>query len=170
MLALVAPRAGLGPGLDNEVVGFVEHLAVIGRVGIIEELLAARPAHPAGDEPPARDQIDFRQLFGHTQRMLQYGQGIADQDDLGFVGNTRQDGGFDIHDAAHAEGVAVVLVQHERIKTDLFGIAIFVQKKVIVVGRLFAVKARVGQGKETSVFKHFVFVDPAIRSLRKIAK
>ena len=64
----------------------------------------------------------------------------------------------------------MVLVQHEGIKADFFGIAVFVQKKVVVIGGLFAVKARVGQGKETPVLQHLVFVDPAIRPLGKIAK
>ena len=87
MLALVTPRAGPGPGLHYEVMGLVEHLPVIGRVGIIKELLATRPAHPAGDQATARDQINLGQLFGHAERMLQRRQRIANQDNADFIGN-----------------------------------------------------------------------------------
>src|SRR5438876_1043121 len=65
MFPLVAPRTGSRPGLDDKVVRFVEHLAVVRGIGIIEELLAARSAHPAGDQSAARDQIDLGELFGH---------------------------------------------------------------------------------------------------------
>src|ERR1019366_10049884 len=46
MLALVAPRSGPRPGLHDEVVGPIEHFAIVCGVGVIEELLAACPPHP----------------------------------------------------------------------------------------------------------------------------
>src|SRR5262249_5288660 len=49
MLALIAPGARSRPRLNNEVMRFVEVLAVISGVGVVEKLLAARPAHPARD-------------------------------------------------------------------------------------------------------------------------
>src|ERR1700693_4727113 len=69
MFALIAPGTGPGPRLDDEVVGFLEVLAVVSRIGVVEELLAACPAHPSSDEASARDQIDLGQLLGHAQRM-----------------------------------------------------------------------------------------------------
>ena len=116
MFALVAPRPRLGPGLHNKVVGLVEQLAVIGRIGIIEKLLAARAAHPAGDQAPPRDEIDLGQLFGHPQRMLQYRQRVADQNNLGLAGNPSQDRSFDIHDRSHADRVAMMLIQGQGVE------------------------------------------------------
>src|SRR5260221_2520816 len=59
MLALVAPWTGPRPRLHDEVVSLVEHLAVVCWIGIVEELLGARAAHPSGDQTAARNEIDL---------------------------------------------------------------------------------------------------------------
>src|SRR5579875_2810460 len=71
MAAFVAPWTGLGPRSDDEVVRLVEVFAVIGRIGVVRELLAARAADPSRDQPPARNHIDHRQLFRQPQRIAQ---------------------------------------------------------------------------------------------------
>ena len=91
MFAFVAPRSGPGPRLNDEVVGLFKVLAIVGGIRVVEELLAARAAHPSGDEASLRDQIDFGEFFGHAQRMLQYRQRIADEQDVRFLGEPGED-------------------------------------------------------------------------------
>src|ERR1700689_749772 len=67
VLALVGPRTGPGPGLYDEIMHLVEHLAVVRRIGVVEELFGASAANPSGDETAARNKIDFGKLFGHSQ-------------------------------------------------------------------------------------------------------
>src|SRR5271166_4433568 len=86
MLALVAPWSRPGPRLHDKVVRLLEVLAVVCGIGVIEKLLAARAAHPSGDEASARDQIDLSELLGHPQRMLEDRQGIANQQDVHLLG------------------------------------------------------------------------------------
>src|SRR5258708_36869170 len=70
MLAFVSPRPGPRPRLHDKIVGLLEQLAIVGGIRVVEELLAACAAHPSGDQPPPRDQIDLRELLGHPERML----------------------------------------------------------------------------------------------------
>ena len=78
MFALVAPRTGPGPRLNDEVVRLFEIFAVVSGIGVVEELLAARAAHPSGDQTSARNEIDLGQLFRHPQWMFDDWQRIAD--------------------------------------------------------------------------------------------
>src|SRR5713101_1277086 len=55
MLALPAERTRPRPGRENQVVRLVEQLAIVGRIGVVEDLLAACPAHPSGHQPSTRD-------------------------------------------------------------------------------------------------------------------
>ncbi len=82
MLAFITPGARPCPRLYDEVVGFVEHFTVIGRVGVVEELLAASATYPTGDQPAPGDQVNGGEFFGHTQRMFKHRQRIADEDNL----------------------------------------------------------------------------------------
>ena len=66
VLAFVTPGAFFGPGLQNKVMGFIEHFPVIGWVGVIKKLLAAGTPHPTGDQPTFGNTIDSRQLFSHS--------------------------------------------------------------------------------------------------------
>src|SRR5262245_40445885 len=81
MLALVAPGTRPRPRLHDEVVRFVEVLAIVRGIRVVEELLAPRPANPSGYQPSARDQIDLRQFLRHPQRMLDNREWISDQQD-----------------------------------------------------------------------------------------
>ena len=56
----------------------------------------------------------------------------------------------------------MMLVERDGIKTQLFGIAVFVQIIIVIVGRLLAVKQGVGHGEVGFVLEDFVFVEAAI--------
>src|SRR5690242_1552416 len=71
MLPFPAERTGTRPRRDHDIVRLVEILAVVGRVGIVEELFAARAPDPSGDKAAMGDKIDFRQLLSHPERILQ---------------------------------------------------------------------------------------------------
>src|SRR5439155_24916840 len=86
MLAFVAPRPWSSPGLDDEVVRFVEVLPVIGRVGVVEKLLAASAPYPSSHQASTRDQVDLCQFLGHAQRVPEAWQWITDQHDLALLG------------------------------------------------------------------------------------
>src|SRR5262245_2294551 len=104
MLALITPRSRPSPRLDDKVMGFIEVLAVISRVGIVEKLLAPSTAYPPCDQASTRDQIDLGKFLRHAQRVLNDREGIPDQHDLHLLGEAGKDGGFDIHYPTHTEG------------------------------------------------------------------
>src|SRR6266446_3709294 len=122
VLALVSPRPGPGPRLHDKIVSLFEKLAIVSGIGVVEKLLAARPAHPSGDQPPPRDQIDLREFLGHSERMLNHRQRIADQKYPRFLGQPREYSGLDVHHAAHAERIAMMLVQGDDIESQFLGV------------------------------------------------
>src|SRR5262245_16192648 len=62
MFAFVAPRSGLGPGLNDKVMRFVKVLTVVGGIGVIEKLLTAGTTYPTSDQTPTRDQVNLGQF------------------------------------------------------------------------------------------------------------
>src|SRR5215469_3268953 len=61
MLALVAERTRPRPGLNYDVMCFVEILAVEGGIGVRSKLLTTTATHPSWDQPATRDHIDHAQ-------------------------------------------------------------------------------------------------------------
>ncbi len=169
MFALIAPGSGPRPSLDDEVVRFLEQLAVVGRIGVIEELLAAGAAHPSGHQPPARDHVDFGQLLRHPQRILDDRQRIADQYDAHLFGDARQDRRLHVHHAAHAKRRAVMLVEGDRIESQLLRVAILVQIVVVVLRTFLRIKEAVGDAEERLIAKRLLLRDVAIRSFGEIS-
>ena len=86
MRRLQAERAGHRPRLDDEVVRLLEALAVERRVDAGRELLLPAAADKAGDQPPLRDHVDHRQLFGQPHRVLGQRERVAEQNDLHAFG------------------------------------------------------------------------------------
>ena len=167
VLALVAPRAGLGPGLVDEVVSLVEALTVVGRVDVVGQLLAARTAHPAGHQASARDHVDSGQLFGQPQRVGDR-QRVAEQDDFNPLGNPSQDSGFDIHDRTATERRLVVLVEHHPVKAQLFGVDALVQIFVHQLATPVGAEQGVGQAKvAAAVSDDFLLRDINVFPFRK---
>ena len=156
VLALIAPGAVLRPGLDDEVVGLVETLAVVGRVDVVGDLLATRAPHPAGDETAARDHVDGGELLGQAQR-IGHRQRIAHQRDFHPLGDAGQNGRLDIHHRAHGEGVGVVFVEHDAVETELLGIELFVQVAIEQGTAPDRVEKLVGNPEKARVLDHLVF-------------
>ena len=82
MLALPSERAGRGPGLDHEVVRFLEALAIMHRIGVGGPALDTGAAHESRDQPSARDHVDLGQFLGQTQWIVEDRQRVSEQDDL----------------------------------------------------------------------------------------
>ncbi len=130
----------------------VEIFAVVGRIGIVEDLLAAGAAHPSGYQAPVRYEVDFRQFLGQPHRIFDRRQRIAEQHNADLLGDTRQDRRFDVHHAPHAEGGAVMLVEHHRVEAKLFGIDRFVEILVVQARAHFAVEKAVRSSRRSCGF------------------
>src|SRR5579863_1151405 len=167
MLALVAERTRPGPRLDHDVVGFVEIFAVKRGVRVAGELLAAAAAYPSGHQAAAGDHIDHAQLFGQPQRIADYRQRIAQQDDLHFLGDAREDRGLNVHHRAHAEGGIVMLVEHDAVEAEFFGEDFLVEVLVEQLTALDGVEILVRDAEETSLDDFVVGYVP-VRTLRKV--
>ena len=139
VLALPAERAGHGPGLLDEVEGFLESLAVIGGIGVGRELLDAGAAHEARDDATARDEIEHRDLLGHAHRIVVDRQRIADEGDLALdaLADHRR---RDIDALLHRENVVVVLVADRAVEAHLGGVLVLAQEHLPEVARRLPVE------------------------------
>src|SRR5437667_3980043 len=129
--ALPAERPGLGPRLDDQRMGLLEALAVVGGIDAGGELLLAAAAHEAGDEAPARDHVDHRQLFGEPHGVVGERQRVAEQHELHALGHGGQDRGEHVALGLHAERRVVVLVQHDPVEADLLGQPVVLEVLVV---------------------------------------
>ena len=166
MLAFVPPGAVLGPGLENEIVRFIEALAVVGWIDVVGYLLATGTAHPAGHQAPAGNHVDDRQLLGQAQR-VGHGQRIAHQGDLHPLGDARQDRRLDIHDGAQGKGVGVMFVEHHTVEAQFLCVELLVQVAIEQRPRLHRIQKSVGNAEETCVANHLFFGDRSVGSLGK---
>src|SRR5713101_9550447 len=101
--------------------------------------------------------------------MLENWQWVTDQYDLRFLRDARKNRGLNIHDTSHAEGIAMMLVQHQCIETLFLGIAILVKEIVVVVGGLLTVKILIRHREEGFISEHLFLGNPAIRPFSEIA-
>ncbi len=154
MLALEAERPGLGPAFDHQVVRFIEKFPVVRRADVVKELLAARAAHPSGDQAPARNHIDLGQFLGQPDRIAHHRQRIAQQHDLHLFGDPGQDCGLHVHHRAHAEGGAVMFVEHHAVQPHLLHVHHLVKVRVVQIGAFFGVEEAVGNAEKSAVANH----------------
>src|SRR5215472_10968009 len=75
--ALPAEGARLRPRADDQVMRFLEALAIKGRVDPGGELFLATPPYEARDEAPEGNHVDHGQLLGEAHRIVGEGQRIA---------------------------------------------------------------------------------------------
>ena len=147
VLALPAEGTGCGPGLDDELVGLLEPLPVVGRRRVVGHALPSGAAHPPGYQAATGDHVDHRELFHQPQRVVPDGDDVAQQNDLGALGDAGEDGCLDVHGAAHAEGRAVVLVEHQAVETHLLCVKFFVKVAVVELGTQLGVIDLVADGE-----------------------
>ena len=131
VLALPAERSGVGPGLDDEVVGLLEALTVEHRWGVVGDALTSAAPDEAGDEPAVADHVDHRKLLGEPERVVPDRQNVAEDDDLGLGGLAGEDGRADVGHALHTEGCAVMLIEHEAVEAHLLGVELLVKVPVV---------------------------------------
>ena len=145
VLALEGERPLLGPGADDEVMRLVEAVMREGRVGAHRIVLAADAADHAADQPPARDAVDHRVLFGERQRMLADAEGRSDDGELDPRGASRQRRRGDDRRGHDAVGVLVVLVDAEPVEAELLAVFELVEIAVVEFVPLLGVEIAVGQ-------------------------
>src|SRR5215472_2219354 len=85
MLALPAKWSWFGPRLDNQVVRFLESLAILCRSHIDRKLLDTDAAHKAGDHAPAGHQVEHRDLFGQPHRIVPQRDDVPKQQYFGMA-------------------------------------------------------------------------------------
>ena len=146
MLAFPSKRAWGRPRLHYQVVGFLEPLPVVHRVGIGGPGFGASAAHETGDQPSAGNHVNFGQLLGQAEGIVVNGQRIAHQYYLGFLGDAGQDGGFEVHRRAEAGRGVVVLVEHHALEPQLFHVLPLVQRLVVLPGGNGRVEVGIGEG------------------------
>ena len=71
---------------------------------------------------------------------LKVGSGLPSSTIRAFLGDTREDRRLDVHHGAHAEGRAMMLVEHDRVEADVLGIDHLVEIFVVEPGALFAIE------------------------------
>ena len=165
------PSQRNGPGLvhaaENQIVSLVEVFAIVGRVGIIGELLAAGAANPSGDQPSARDEIDHRKLFSQSQRIGHRRNRIPEQYDLHALGGLRQHRGLDVHHRSHTESGAMMLIEHHAVEAKLVAVDLLIEVHVEQFRTLLGVEEFVRNPEEAAALQHFVFRYRVVRSLRE---
>src|SRR5206468_8949042 len=111
--AFPAKRPGIRPALQDQIVAFLEALAVVYGVRVGPPGLHAHAAHEAREHAPARDEVRHRELFGHAYRVVLDRQDVAEQQDLRLPRRTAEHRGGHVHADVHARRRRVVLVDHE---------------------------------------------------------
>src|SRR5712691_8199156 len=82
VVPLPPERPWLRPELDDEIVGLLEPLPVVGRIHVIGELFRTPAAHKARHQTALGDHVDHPQLFGNLDRIVVNRQGVTQQDNL----------------------------------------------------------------------------------------
>ena len=91
VLALVAEGAGLGPALDDEVVGFLEAGSVLSGVYTALQRLDGGAADEAGDDASAGVAVQHGDFLGHADGVVD-GDDIAEDGDFDVLGELGDDG------------------------------------------------------------------------------
>ena len=121
VLPLEVEGARPGPRLHDEVVGLAVALPEEGRVDLVGVRLDAEPHHHAGDDAPARQHVEHRQLLGHPERVVVERERVPEDQDLHparALGEASRD---DVGRRHEAVGVLVVLVHAHRVEAERLG-------------------------------------------------
>ena len=131
VLALPGERSRCCPGLDDQLVRLAEARAGVRRVDVVRKELVAGAHHLARDHPPAADDVEHGDLFGHPQRVVVQRQHVAQNDQFGVRRSARQTGGHDVGRRHQAVRVLVMLVDAHAVESELVGQLQLIQVAVV---------------------------------------
>ena len=114
---------------------------------LLARALDAAAAHEAGDQTPARDHVDHRELFGQAQRVIDHRQRVAEHQDLGALGDLGQDRAGDVDRRLHAKRRRVVLVDHDAVEAGLVRDLVLLVVALVELAGEHGVEVGVGQGE-----------------------
>src|SRR5205085_1354294 len=100
---------------------------IVDRVAVGGPAFDTGTAYESGDEPASRDHIDLRQFLCQADRIVKNRKRIAKQDNFSFFCNPGQNGGLEIHRGAHASRSVMMLIEHQPVKSYLFGKLVFIE-------------------------------------------
>ena len=135
----------MGPGLDYQVVAFLEPLPVVDGIGVVGPGFDADAAHETGDDPPAGNNVQQRDFLGQTHRVVRRGEHIAKHQDLGAVGDAGQDAAGYVHLDVHARRGVVMLVNHQPVEAHLLGVLVLVEVTVHQAAGRVGIEVGVGK-------------------------
>src|ERR1700745_1616444 len=101
--------------------------------------------------------------------MLNNRQRIPDQKNPRLLGQPREDSRLHIHHAAHAERIAVMLVQRDDIESQFLGVQILVDEIVVVFRRSLSIEVAIRYAEVSTVAKDRLFRNPPRRTLSEIS-
>ena len=132
-----------GPGAQDQVVRLVVAVAQQRRVLAVGVAgVHRRTDREAGDQPPAGDAVDHRELFGHARRRVVQRQRIAHDADRGIGGAARQRRGDQVGRGHQAVAVGMVLVHADRVEAAIGGVFQLVHEVVVHVVRAARIEQR----------------------------
>ena len=111
------------------------------------DALTPSSTHETRHQAAPGNHVDNRQLLHQPQGVVPNRQDVAQQDYLGLLGLPGVDGGLQVHDAAHAEGGAVVLVDVDGVEANFLGVQVLVDVSIVELRPQLGVVYLVAQGQ-----------------------
>ena len=121
--AFEAEGAGLGPAFDDQVVGFLEAVAVFGGVDAGLEGFDGAAADEAGNQASVGVAVQHRQFLGHADGVAD-GDDVAEDGDFGAAGEAADDGGVEVGGGFHIPVGGMVFVGHNAVEAGFVGLGI----------------------------------------------
>ena len=143
--ALEGERPGLGPGAHDQVVRLVEAVVRESRIHPESVVLGADAAHEPGNQPAARDHVDHRVLLGDHERMLAQRQRAPQDRDFRALRAARERGSRDDGRRHEAVRGLVVLVDRDRVESQLLAVLQLVEITVVEPVAFHRVEIRIRQ-------------------------
>ena len=120
VLSFVAERARLGPALDDQVVGFLETLPVLGGFDSGLKSLDCATADEPGYDPPSGITVEHGHFFGHPDGVV-YCDHVTENGDLDVLGELSENGSVQVDRRFSTPIRRVVLVGHDAVEPNLVG-------------------------------------------------
>ena len=121
----------VGPGTEDDVVGFLEPLPRLGQRYVVDLVFARDAAGETRDQPPVGEAVEHRQFLGEAQRFVQ-GQEVAVDQQFQAFGALRRGGGHQVGRVHQAVRRGVMLVEADAVVAE--AVHFFPGLEVFVVG------------------------------------